>query len=377
MKRKLARGLILALLAGCLALPGQAAEGSVPTAAKSVLLMERETGAVLYEENAHTPLAPASVTKVMTMLLTAEAIDSGALSLEDMVTASAYAAGMGGSQVYLEEGEQMSVGELLKAVAVASGNDAAVALAEHQKGSEAAFVEAMNRRAAELGMEDTHFVNCTGLPAQGHLTTAYDIALMSRQLLGHECIRPYVGTWMDTLRDGAFQLSNTNKLIHSYQGATGLKTGFTQDAGFCISASAQREGMELIAVVLGSQTSKDRFETAAALLNYGFAGWTMAELAPEQPPAAVPVTLGETDRVQPEPECVTRLLLPRDQAGQLTISVETVPEVSAPVAQGQVLGTLRAYVGQEEVGQANLVAASEVRRLGFGQLFRELLDRLI
>ncbi len=341
--------------------------------AKSVLLMERETGSVLYEDNAHQPLPPASVTKVMTMLLVTEAVDSGRLSLDDMVTTSAYAASMGGSQVYLEEGETMSVGDMLKAVAVASGNDAAVALAEHLKGSESAFVDAMNQRAQELGMEDTHFVNCTGLPAEGHLTTAYDIALMSRQLLDHETIRPFVGTWMDTLRGGAFQLANTNKLIHGFDGATGLKTGFTQDAGFCISASAQREGMELIAVVLGSETSKDRFNSAKALLNYGFAGWGMADISPDQPLPPVQVTLGQNESVPVEPECVTRLLLPKDQAGQLTVTTELAEEVQAPVSKGQPMGMLRAYVNEQQVGEVPLVASADVERLTFSQLFRRLL----
>ncbi len=345
--------------------------------AKSALLMERETGTVLYESNARQPLPPASVTKVMTMLLVTEAVDNGSLSLDEPVTASAYAAGMGGSQVYLEEGEQMSVSEMLKAVAVASGNDAAVALAEHLKGSEAAFVDAMNARAKELGMEDTHFVNCTGLPAEGHVTTAYDIALMSRQLLSHETIRPYVGTWMDTLRSGSFQLANTNKLIHSFNGATGLKTGFTQDAGFCISASAQREGMELIAVVLGSETSADRFDSAKALLNYGFGGWAMADLSPADPIPAVPVSLGETAWIQPEPECATRLLLPKNEAGMLEVTAETVEGVEAPVEPGQVLGTLRAFVDGEQVGEISLIAPTQVPRRSFGRLFQEMLSGLV
>ena len=374
MKKTLACALALCLL---LSLPAGAAEAApVEIQAKSVLLMERESGTVLYEQDAHTPLPPASVTKVMTMLLVAEALDSGVLSPDEMVTTSAAAAGMGGSQVYLEEGEQMSVSEMLKAVAVASGNDAAVALAEHLKGSESAFVEAMNRRAAELGMADTHFVNCTGLPAEGHVTTAYDIALMSRALLGHPVIRPFVGTWMDSLRGGAFTLSNTNKLIHFYQGATGLKTGFTQDAGFCISASAEREGMELIAVVLGSETSKDRFETAKNLLNYGFGGWAMAQATPTKPLAPVPVALGTAEAVEPVPQRHLRLLLTRDQAAQLTVTTEVVPSLEAPVEQGAPVGMLRAYVGDTCVGEMPLVAANTVERRGFADLFREMVDRL-
>lgn len=378
MKNSIACALALILCLGALSLPARAEETAPPVqvSSKSVLLMERESGTVLFEQDAHRPLAPASVTKVMTMLLITEALDSGVLSPDELVTTSASAAGMGGSQVYLEEGEQMSVSELLKAVAVASGNDAAVALAEHLKGSEGAFVEAMNSRAAELGMADTHFVNCTGLPADGHVTTAYDIALMSRELLSHDSIRPYVGTWMDTLRGGAFQLSNTNKLIHFYQGATGLKTGFTQDAGFCISASAEREGMELIAVVLGGESSQARFEDAKTLLNYGFGGWAMAEVTPAEPLAPVAVSLGETETVQPVPQRRLRLLLPKDQAAQLTVTAEVADCLTAPVEQGQSMGMLRAFVGEQQVGEIPLVAASDVERLGFSDLFRGLLRSL-
>lgn len=351
-------------------------DSGVTIAAKAGILMERETGAILFEQNAHEALEPASVTKVMTMLLVAEAIDQGSLSLEDTVTTSAYAAGMGGSQVYLKEGEQMTVHEMLKAVAVASGNDAAVALAEHLKGSEGAFVERMNQRAQELGMNDTHFCNCTGLPAEGHVTSAYDIALMSRELLRHDLIRDYTGIWMDTLRGGQFQLANTNKLIYYYDGATGLKTGSTQGAGFCISASAMRDGMELIAVVLGSETSSDRFESAKTLLNYGFGGWAMAEAAPAEPIPAVPVILGTADTVQPVLQGSPRLLVARDQLGQVTGQV-TLPEtVEAPVQAGDVLGTLTVSVGEQVVQEIPLVAAVDVPRLTFGQIFRQMLGEM-
>lgn len=345
--------------------------------AKAGILMERETGAILFEENAHEALEPASVTKVMTMLLVAEAIDQGTLSLEDTVTTSAYAAGMGGSQVFLEEGEQMTVHEMLKAVAVASGNDAAVALAEHLKGSEEAFVERMNQRAQELGMEDTHFCNCTGLPAQGHVTSAYDIAVMSRELLSHDLIRAYTGIWMDTLRDGQFQLANTNKLIYYYDGATGLKTGSTQGAGFCISASACRDGMELIAVILGSETSAARFDSAKALLNYGFGGWAMAEAVPEEPIPAVTVTLGEADTVQPMLQSSPRLLVTKDQKNQVTCQVTLAETVEAPVQAGDVLGTLTVSVGEQVAQEIPLVAAESVPRLTFGRIFRQMLGEMV
>ena len=353
-----------------------ASDSGVTIAAKAGILVERETGAVLFEQNAHEALEPASVTKVMTMLLVAEAIDQGSLSLEDTVTTSAYAAGMGGSQVYLKEGEQMTVHEMLKAVAVASGNDAAVALAEHLKGSEGAFVDRMNQRAQELGMNDTRFCNCTGLPAEGHVTSAYDIAIMSRELLSHDLIRDYTGIWMDTLRNGQFQLANTNKLIYYYDGATGLNTGSTQGAGFCISASAMRDGMELIAVVLGSETSSDRFESAKTLLNYGFGGWAMAEAAPAEPIPAVPVTLGTADTVQLVLQSSPRLLVARDQLGQVTSRVTLAETVEAPVHAGDVLGTITVSVGEQAVQEIPLVAAEEVPRLTLGQIFRQMLGEM-
>ena len=276
--KKCAAALVAAVL---LILPAAAVSGGPAVEAGSAILMEKETGTVLYEANAHDKLEPASVTKVMTLLLVMEAIDDGRLKMEDMVTVSAQAASMGGSQVYLKEGEQMTVHDMLKAVAVVSGNDAAVALAEHIAGSEEGFVERMNRRAAELGMADTTFINCTGLPAAGHLTSAYDIAVMSRALLAHPGIREFTTIWMDSVRDGQFQLANTNKLIRFYEGATGLKTGFTDSALYCLSATAERDGMELIAVVMKCPTSEKRFEGAKALLNFGFANYTLLDVHPD------------------------------------------------------------------------------------------------
>lgn len=380
MKKRFLALLLLTVGIGSLMPRAVAAEttagSAVTISAKAGILMERETGTVLYEQNAHEALEPASVTKVMTMLLVAEAIDQGNLSLEDKVTTSAYAASMGGSQVFLEEGEQMTVHEMLKAVAVASGNDAAVALAEHLKGSEQAFVERMNQRAQELGMEDTHFCNCTGLPAQGHVTSAYDIAIMSRELLSHDLIRDYTGIWMDTLRGGQFQLANTNKLIYYYEGATGLKTGSTQGAGFCISASACRDGMELIAVILGSETSSDRFESAKTLLNYGFGGWAMAEAGPVEPISPVPVTLGEADTVQPVPQSTPRLLVTKDQLNQVTSQVTLAEQVEAPVQKGDVLGSLTVSVGEQVVEEIPLVAGEDVPRRTFGSIFRQMLEEM-
>ena len=293
--KKLAAALLAAAL---LVLPAQAVSGAPTVDAAAAVLMEKETGAILYEQNAHDKLEPASVTKVMTLLLVLEAIDDGRLALDDMVTVSAHAASMGGSQVYLKEGEQMSVDDMLKAVAVVSGNDAAVALAEHLAGSEEGFGEQMNQRAAELGMADTCFVNCTGLPAAGHLTSAHDIAVMSRALIQHPKIRDYTTIWMDSIRGGQFQLANTNKLVRFYEGATGLKTGSTDAAGYCLSATAERDGMELIAVVLKAKTSEQRFESAKSLLNFGFANYTLTDVYPGQALPPVDVLLGE--QVQPD-----------------------------------------------------------------------------
>ena len=281
-------------------LPSAAKAAPAEVSAKSAVLMDAATGTILFEQNAHERLAPASVTKVMTMLLIMEAIDAGRIGWEDMVTASEAAAAKGGSQIYLKVGETMSVTDMVKSIAVSSANDCACAMAEHIAGSEAAFVEQMNARAAELGMADTHFVNCTGLDdepnAAEHLTSAHDIAVMSRQLLAHHPdIKKFTTIWMDTVRNGTFGLSNTNKLVRFYSGATGLKTGFTAKAGYCLSASASRDGMELIAVVMGSTTSKDRFAACKQLLDYGFANYAL--VAPQAEKGSVKVDLGTTDYV--------------------------------------------------------------------------------
>ena len=367
---------ILLLLSFCLFLVPASAAGP-ECKAKAVLLMEKTTGEVLYEENAHTPLEPASVTKVMTMLLIMEALDSGQITADDRVPVSAAAAGMGGSQVYMKEGEQFSVHEMLKAIAVASGNDAAVAMAEFLSGSESAFVEKMNARAAELGMADTCFMNCTGLPVEGHHTSAYDIALMSRELiLNHPDIRAYTTIWMDSLRDGAFQLVNTNKLIRFFDGATGLKTGSTDGALYCMSATAEKEGMELIAVVLGSPTSADRFEAAKALLTYGFAAYALVPVAPSEPIPTVPVELGTCPEVQPVLTEETQVLLPKEDAGKLTTSLDLPDVLAAPVEEGQELGSLTVYVDGEESCTLPLVAEQAVPRLSFLQVYRNLLYSL-
>lgn len=371
---------IAVCLAGMLfTMPSMAVVTGAPDVeAGAVLLMERETGTILYEENAHAVLEPASVTKIMTLLLVMEALDSGQLTMDTMVTVSAHAASMGGSQVYLKEGEQMSVHDMLKAVAVASGNDAAVALGEAIAGSESAFVARMNQRAKELGMTDTTFQNCTGLPTEGHVTSAYDIGVMSRELLSHEEIRAYTTIWMDSLRDGAFQLSNTNKLIRFYEGATGLKTGYTATAGHCISASAQRDGMELIAVVLHAPNSSARFETAKSLLNFGFANYTMADVAPDQALAPVDVILGAQEEIQPVFEETAHLLLEKTEVSGLTQTLEVCEEVEAPVQAGQKLGTLSIYRADGSLmKEISVVAPEDVPRLTTGNLFSRMLQILL
>ena len=349
---------------------------AVEVEAPSALLMEKETGTILFAKEEHAKLEPASVTKVMSILLTMEAIDSGQLTYDTVVTASAHAASMGGSQIWLKEGEQMTVDEMLKAVCVVSANDCAVALAEQIAGSEAAFVERMNARAAELGMSDTVFHNATGLPAEGHVTSAHDIAVMSRELiLHHPDIRRYTTIWMDTLRDGASQLVNTNKLVRFYEGTTGLKTGSTDSARYCLSATAERDGMELIAVIMKGTTSETRFEDAKTLLSYGFSGYTLQHVTPESALPPIPVTLGTQATVQPVlAEGEGTLLLEKAQAGNLTQSVTLAESAQAPVAAGDPLGTLTLTAGEEIVAEVPLVAGESVPRVTYGQMLLRLLQ---
>lgn len=361
--------LLLALLC-CLPLPVHAVE--LPVEAKAALLMEKETGQVLFAKEEHQRLEPASVTKIMTLLLTMEAISRGELRYEGTVTVSKNAASMGGSQVYLSEGEQITVEELLKAVCVSSGNDASVALAEQVSGVTELFVQQMNNRAKELGMVDTCFLNPTGLPAEGHVTSAYDIALMSRELiLHHPDLRRFTTIWMDTIRGGEFGLSNTNKLIRFYEGATGLKTGSTDAAGYCISATAERSGMELIAVVLGGETSQQRFEDAKTLLNYGFSTYALADVTPAER-QIVPVKLGRAPSVEAVLEA-GKLLVGKGQAGSLSQTVTLREDLVAPVEKGQTVGTLTVQCGDATLAELPLTAADTVERMTWGNLFVRLL----
>ena len=377
---KLISALTATLLALCLLpRPVQAADLSV--AGKSAVLMECATGTLLHEHNAHQPLAPASVTKIMTMLLIMEAIDSGKIAMSDTVTASEAAAAKGGSQVYLKAGETMSVSDMLKSIAVSSANDCACAMAEHIAGSEEAFVALMNRRAQELGMQDTTFVNCTGLDdgpqAEQHRTSAYDIALMSRQLLQyHPDIKKYTTIWMDTIRGGSFGLSNTNKLIRFYQGATGLKTGFTSSAGYCLSATAQRDGMELIAVVMGADSSAQRNAACKQLLDYGFANFARFDPTLDQP-AQVPVLLGAAPAVEAVLSQTGGLLVDKGQKAGITTQIELLDQIEAPVSQGQRLGTMQLHCQGQILAQIPLVAKNAVPRLDYGDILTLILRRAL
>ena len=353
-------------------IPVQVQAAPAEVAAKSAILMDAATGTILFEQNAHEKLPPASVTKVMTMLLIMEAIDSGRLHWEDTVTASETAAAKGGSQIYLKVGETMSVSDMLKSIAVSSANDCACAMAEHLQGSESAFVDAMNQRARELGMADTHFVNCTGLDDDAgsaeHLTSAHDIAIMSRELLTkHPDIKKFTTIWIDSVRNGTFGLSNTNKMVRFYQGCTGLKTGFTTKAGYCLSSSAQRDGMELIVVVMGCASSAERFAACKSLLDYGFANYAL--IKPEAQSAQVNVKLGQEDAVTAIPAEEPVLLIDKAQQSAVTSRLELEESVAAPISQGQRLGTMTILCGQQVLRQIPMVADKPVPRLTFGQMF--------
>lgn len=368
-------GALLAALCVLTLLPRTAGAVELPLTSRAALLMEKTTGEILFAQNEHEALEPASVTKIMTLLLTMDAIDSGAMAYDDVVTVSANAAGMGGSQVFLAEGEKITVEELLKSVCVSSGNDAAVALAEKVSGVTELFVEQMNNRARGLGMDDTHFVNCTGLTAKGHVTSAYDIALMSRELLTkHPDIRRFTTIWMDTIRDGTFGLANTNKLIRFYDGATGLKTGYTSSAGYCISATAEREGMELIAVIMKGETADKRNTDAKALLNYGFSTYALVSAAPEEPLPVLPVSMGETEQVSLAlPEEGVTALVEKARANTLERRMDLPERLAAPVAAGQPVGTLTLLDGETEVLAVPILAAEDVPRRSWASLFVQLL----
>ncbi len=374
MKKLRLRALSLAAAAALLlpALPAQGADLEVT--APSAVLMEASTGQVLFEKDPPAVRSCASITKVMTLCLVFEAIDSGRLSLDQTLTASAHAASMGGSDIWLEEGEAMSVDDLMKATVIMSANDAAVVLAEAVSGSEDAFVERMNQKAQELGMNDTVFKNCNGLDEEGHVTSAYDVALMSRELIRHEKIFDYTMTWMDSVRGGETQLVNTNKLIRSYQGITGLKTGTTGQAGSCITATAEREGLSLIAVVLGADSTDHRFQDAAALLDYGFGGWRVTE--PEAPVLdPVPVAQGMAPTVEVQAGESPSILLEAAETGQVETEI-VLQELAAPVQAGEVVGQIHYQVNGKTVAQVDITAVSGVEAVTFSGALGRLLQAL-
>lgn len=352
-------------------------DGDIDITAPSAILMEKETGEVLYEKDAHSRGFPASVTKVMTMLLIVEDLEAGKIRLEDTVTASARAASFGGSCVYLEEGEQMSVSDMLKCIAVVSANDCAVAMAEHLSGTEQVFVERMNKRAEELGLENTHFTNCTGLFDDGdHYTTAYDVAVMSRELVKHDVIKEYTTIWMDSIRNGEFELSNTNKLVYWYPGCTGLKTGYTSTAMYCLSATAERDGVEYIAVIMHAGSINDRNNDAKALLNYAFANYTLCSLRSQEALPQVPVELGREAYVDVDYAGEEYALVPKG-SGETEYDVRLLDKVHAPVQAGDRLGTLTVTLNGETVAQIPLCAGSDVPRIGFFCILSKLAGSLI
>lgn len=358
----------------CLFIPVTvSAEAPLELTSKSALLMEASTGTILHEKASHEPLPPASVTKIMTLLLVMEALDNGQYTLDDMVSVSALAASMGGSQVYLEENEQLSVHDMIKAVAVASGNDAAVALAEFTAGSHEGFVVKMNERAKQLGMNDTNFVNCNGLDEDGHVTSAHDIALMSKELMKHPKIFEYTTIWMDSLRDGSFGLVNTNKLVRFYQGATGLKTGSTSVAGFCISATAKRDNMDLIAVVMGAPTSKERFADATKMLDYGFANYAISNslvTADELPD--ITVKKGLADTVSIGLADGFNMLLEKSKIGSVEKTITLPDHVNAPIAENHKVGEVEFFLDGKSIGKCDIVAKAEVKALNPWGMIKKL-----
>lgn len=357
--------------------PATTADFDVPCAA--AILVDEDSGTVLYEKNADARRPIASITKVMTLLLTFEALEAGKIGLDDFVPVSEHAYHMGGSQIWLEPGEEMTLNDMLKAICISSANDAAVAVAEYVGGSEPAFAEMMNARAAELGMTNTHFVNACGLDEPEHLSTARDVAAMSREMLLHHTeVRDYCSIWMDTLRGGATQLVNTNKLLKSYSGITGLKTGTTGKAGVCISASAERDGLRLIAVVLGAASGKERFQAASTLLDYGFSHFesAAAEL-PADAPLSLPVERGTAESVTLTYTAPERCLMPKGESSTLQIALDLPQKLAAPIRAGETVGTVKISNGSAELASYPVTAAQDVDALSFTYCLRRLAEGLL
>jgi D-alanyl-D-alanine carboxypeptidase (penicillin-binding protein 5/6) len=378
MKKLLCAALCLVMLTSPVYAINTLTDDDIDISAPSAILMEKVTGEVIYDKNSHERLPPASVTKVMTMLLIVEAVERGDISLDDTVIASERAASFGGSCVFLEEGEKMSVAEMLKCICVVSANDCAVAMAEHLCGSEQTFVARMNDRARELGLKDTNFKNCTGLfEDDEHYTSAYDIAVMSRELIRHDMIKDYTTIWMDTIRGGEFGLSNTNKLVYYYDGCTGLKTGFTEKAMYCLSATAEREGVEYIAVIMHADTIDKRNNDAKALLSYGFANYRLMPLRSPDVLPPVRVTLGSADSVQPVYDGAEAALVPKSGAGEVSYELDLPDTLPAPVEKGQQIGTLRVVSDGKELYSVKLLADFSVARASFGRTLLELVKSYV
>ena len=344
--------------------------------AKSAVLLEPNTGKILYEQNADEPLPPASITKIMSLLLVMEALDRGDFTLETVVNASEHACSMGGSQIWLEPGEGMTVHDLLKATVIASANDACVALGELVAGSEEGFVELMNSRAKELGMNSTTFKNCTGLDAEGHITTANDVAIMSGELIKHDLIKDYSTVWMDTLRDGKSELVNTNKLVRFYKGTTGLKTGTTSVAKYCLSATAEREGLSLVAVVMAGETSTDRFEGAKKLLDFGFANFSFRQIGADLKETEIPVLKGEKKTLKVKAEEEISLLSQKSAKNDIKRETEWNKNITAPIKKGQTVGYVNIYNGEENIGKIPIKATESIKQRTFGLSFGKILKGL-
>ncbi len=371
------RFLSLFLVVLMLQIPVTAAEFTTSAGAKSLLLMEASSGKIIYEYNSHESLPPASVTKIMTMLLICEALERKEITLDTQIVVSERAKSMGGSTIFLDTNEVMSLDDMLKGIAVASANDACVAVAEHMCGSVESFVDRMNTRAKELGMKDTNFVNCNGLDAENHHTSAYDIALMSRELLKHKMIEKYTTIWMDTLRDGKFQLANTNKLIRFYQGANGLKTGSTSGAGCCISATAKRDEMQLIAVVMGAPTSKERFAAASELLNYGFSNYTVSNYGKKGSAVCkVPILYGKSDKVLALAHSDTTVVIDKQNKENIKTHVNLKENLTAPIKKGDVVGEMIVTLNGETISKTNLVSDRNIRRKNAGDYFLHMFKGL-
>ncbi len=345
--------------------------------AKSAILMEVNTGKILYEQNADEKLPPASITKIMSLLLIIEAINSGKMSVEDVVTASEHACSMGGSQIWLEPGESMTVDDLLKATVIASANDATVALGEQIAGSEEGFVSMMNARAKELGMTNTHFVNATGLDATDHISSAHDVAVMSAELIKHDLIKKYSTVWMDTLRGGESELVNTNKLVRFYEGTTGLKTGTTSGAGYCLSATAERQGLELVAVIMSGDTSNDRFNGAKKLLDYGFANYEYTNIKPQLDTNQLDIKNAVKKTVSIKARQNFGALLKKSESATVTQHININKDITPPIKKDDIVGAVDFYLGDQQIGSVDIISTENVNKMSFLTAFLWILDGLL